>query len=164
MASEIDALITDHATTDHYDARDYNRVGAAVAYVAGLLNSTYGFNVTVTAKHDWTEADIPTQSDIDRYLADIQTCRDAFAQLASTPDAPTVMRYNVDTANAIEKILADVDALIASLQVVFVHSAQQIVNCGSLVMYIPPQSLALRGSDGAILCGSDGTILTASQE
>ena len=115
MASEIDALITNHTAADHYDYRDYNRVGAAVAYVAGLLNSTYGFNVTVTAKHDWTAADIPTQSDINRYLSDIQTCRDAFTQLTSTPDAPTVMRYNVDTANAIEKILVDADHLMYNI-------------------------------------------------
>ena len=115
MASEIDALIVNHTAADHYDYRDYNRVGAAVAYVAGLLNSAYGFNVTVTAKHDWTAADIPTQSDIDRYLADIQTCRNAFAQLESTPDAPTAMRYNVDTANAIEKILVDVDHLLYNI-------------------------------------------------
>ena len=115
MASEIDALIVNHTAADHYDYRDYNRVGAAVAYVAGLLNSAYGFNVTVTAKHDWTAADIPTQSDIDRYLADIQTCRNAFAQLESTPDAPTAMRYNVDTANAREKILVDVDHLLYNI-------------------------------------------------
>lgn len=115
MASEIDALITNHTTSDHYDYRDYNRVGAAVAYVAGLLNSTYGFNVTVTAKHDWTAVDIPTQSDIDRYLADIQTCRAAFEQLAGTPDAPTAMRYNITTANAIEKILKDVDHLMYNM-------------------------------------------------
>ena len=109
MAEEIDALITDHTATDHYDYRDYNRVGAAVAYVAGLLNSTYGFAVSVTAKHDWTAADIPTQSDVDRYLADVKTCRDAFAQLASTPEAPEAMRYNVDVANAIEQILKNCD-------------------------------------------------------
>ena len=115
MASEIDALIVNHTAADHYDYRDYNRVGAAVAYVAGLLNSAYGFNVTVTAKHDWTAADIPTQSDIDRYLADIQTCRNAFAQLESTPEAPGAMRYNVDTANAIEKILVDVDHLLYNI-------------------------------------------------
>lgn len=115
MAEEIDALITNHTAADHYDYRDYNRVGAAVAYVAGLLNTNCGFDVSVTAKHDWTEADIPTQSDIDRYLADIQTCRGAFAQLASTSETPGAMRYNVDTANRIEKILLDVDHLIYSM-------------------------------------------------
>ena len=115
MASEIDALIVNHTAADHYDYRDYNRVGAAVTYVAGLLNSVYGFNVTVAAKHDWVAADILTQSDIDRYLADIQTCRNAFTQLASTPAAPTAMRYNTVTANAIEKILKDVDHLMYNI-------------------------------------------------
>ena len=122
MASEIDALIVSHTAADHYDYRDYNRVGAAVAYVAELLNSAYGFNVSVTAKHDWTAADILTQSDIDRYLSDVQTCRDAFTQLSSTPDAPTEMRYNITTANAIEKILADVDHLM--------HNMAHTVNLG----------------------------------
>jgi hypothetical protein len=115
VASEIDVLIVNHTAADHYDYRDYNRVGAAVAYVAGRLNTDYGFNVSVTAKHDWTAGDIPTQSDIDRYLADIQTCRDAFAQLASTPEAPEAMRYNVDTANAIEKILLGTDHLLYNM-------------------------------------------------
>ena len=115
MTEEIESLIVNHTAADHYDYRDYNRVGAAVAYVAGLLNTDYGFNVAVTAKHDWTAADIPTPSDIDRYLADIQTCRASFQQLASTPEAPTAMRYNVDTANAIEKILVDVDHLLYNI-------------------------------------------------
>lgn len=130
MASEIDALITNHTAADHYDCRDYNRVGAAVAYVAGLLNTAYGFNVTVTAKHDWTAADIPTQSDIDRYLADIQTCRAAFQQLASTPETPTVMRYNVDTANAIEKILVDVDDALNRMAQSWFYSGE--IGCGEL--------------------------------
>ena len=128
MASEIDALITNHTAADHYAYRDYNRVGAAVAYVAGLLNTDYGFNVAVTAKHDWTAADIPTQSDIDRYLVDIQTCRTAFQQLASTPVAPTVMRYNVDTANAIEKILMDADDSIRRLKLGLLYSGE--IGCG----------------------------------
>ena len=124
MASEIDALIVNHTAADRYDYRDYNRVGAAVAYVAGLLNTDYGFNVAVTAKHDWTAADIPTQSDIDRYLTDIQTCRAAFQQLASTPTAPTVMRYNVDTANRIEKILVAVDDSVRRMRLTWVYSGE----------------------------------------
>lgn len=134
MASEIDALIANHTAADHYDYRDYNRVGAAVAYVAGLLNSAYGFNVTVTAKHDWAEADIPTQSDIDRYLADIQTCRGAFTQLASTPETPTVMRYNVDVANNIEQIILDVEKLINNMSAAFHHSGVTICGQGGLIL------------------------------
>ena len=159
MASEIDALITNHTAADHYDYRDYNRVGAAVAYVAGLLNTDCGFNVAVTAKHDWTAADIPTQSDIDRYLADIQTCRAAFQQLASTPDAPTVMRYNVDVANRIEQVLLDADILINSLRQIFIHSNQKIVNCGSLMVYLPMQTYTLCDKNGVVLCDSNGAIL-----
>ena len=130
MASEIDALIVNHTAVDHYDYRDYNRVGAAVAYVAGLLNSTYGFNVTVTAKHDWTAADILTQSDIDRYLVDIKTCRDAFAQLASTPEAPTAMRYNADTANRIERILIACDDALTRMAKSGFYSGE--IGCGEV--------------------------------
>lgn len=130
MASEIDALIVNHTAADHYDYRDYNRVGAAVAYVAGLLNTAYGFNVAVTAKHDWTEADIPTQSDIDRYLADVQTCRAAFEQLASTPETPLVMRYNVDAANRIEQILIAVDDALDRMAKSWFYSGE--IGCGEL--------------------------------
>jgi len=124
VAIEIDALIVNHTAADHYDYRDYNRVGAAVAYVAWLLNTDCGFNITVTAKHDWTAADIPTQSDINRYLADVKTCRDAFAQLASTPETPEIMRYNVDTANAIEKILMDADDSIRRTKLTWFYSGE----------------------------------------
>lgn len=124
MANEIDALITDHAATDHYDYRDYNRVGAAVAYVAGILNGECGFNISVTAKHSWTAGDIPTQSDIDRYLLDIQKCRAAFTQIATTPDAPEVMQYNVDTANRIEQILIAVDDAVRRLKLGQVYSGE----------------------------------------
>ena len=54
-----------------YNASDLNRVGAAVAYVAGRLNG-YGYAVAVSPKQDWTVSDIPTAGDMETYISDGQ--------------------------------------------------------------------------------------------
>lgn len=143
---------------------DLNRIERNTVYLHDVL-AGYGYSVDIETHGDWTIRDLFYLTDMDRIRQNMVNLISAYSSMTGTP---TIVLGNnfleVTDINDVEKILADVDALIASMQVVFVHSAQQIVNCGSLVMYIPPQSLTLRGSDGAILCGSDGTILTASQE
>lgn len=127
MPTPIDALITDHAKTDVYDYTAYNRVGEAVTYLASLLNGTYDIVVTVTGKHDWTAEDVPTQSDIDTYLADVQAIHDATAQ---TIGAPTVMAYTVTVANLIETILCDADAIMRAIAAAWRRCGASTSICG----------------------------------
>lgn len=105
-----------------YNASDLNRVGAAVAYVAGRLNG-YGYAVTVTPKQDWTGSDIPTQESMTSYLADVAALRGAIAVMASTPPTPdSANNLTWQEANDIEQILLDVDELLTRMAAAWFYS------------------------------------------
>lgn len=109
-----------------YNAEDLNRVGAAVAYVAGRLADA-GYHAPVAPKQDWQMQDIPTPAQMQRYLADISTIRAALAVMPSTPDAPASMdKLTYTDANNIEQILLDVDALITKLISAHYYSGELI--------------------------------------
>lgn len=105
-----------------YNASDLNRVGAAVAYVAGRLNG-YGYAVTVSPKLDWTVSDIPTAGQMAAYLRDVAALRAALTVAADTPEVPENMdRLTWKEANDIEKILTDVDELLTRMAAAWFYS------------------------------------------
>lgn len=107
-----------------YNASDLNRVGAAVAYVAGRLNG-YGYAVTVNPKQDWTGNDIPTAGQMSAYLRDVATLRGAIAVMASTPPTPdSASGLTWREANDIEQILTDVDELLTRMAAAWFYSGE----------------------------------------
>lgn len=92
-----------------YNASDLNRVGDAVAYLAALLNG-YGYSVTVNPKTDWVPGDIPRESDMVQYLADVQAIKDKF--YGTTPLPESMNHINHHDANNIEKLLLEVETYI----------------------------------------------------
>ena len=107
-----------------YNASDLNRVGTAVAYVANRFNQ-YGYGITVTAKTDWVENDIPTPEELEAYANDIKTLHDALSLMPKTPDAPEdVSKLTWQEANAIEQILIDVDELLTIVIQSFYYSGE----------------------------------------
>ena len=97
--SVIDSLITNR-TGGFYNTTDLNRVAEAVQYAKNRLNAA-GFNITVTAKQNWTMADIPNVSQMTAYLSDIAAIRAALAVLPTTPTVPPDMdALTVREANA----------------------------------------------------------------
>lgn len=124
MSFKLSTLITDRGAGTYYNAADLNRVGNAVQYIARRI-AKQGYAITVRPKTDWTEADIPTLAQMQRYLADISTIRAALAVMPSTPDAPTSMSGLTYTdANAIEQILLDVDALLTNASLAWYQSGE----------------------------------------
>lgn len=124
MSFKLSTLITDRGAGTYYNAADLNRVGNAVQYIARRI-AKQGYAITVRPKTDWTEADIPTPAQMQRYLADISTIRAALAVMPSTPDAPTSMSGLTYTdANAIEQILLDVDALLTNASLAWYQSGE----------------------------------------
>lgn len=105
-----------------YNASDLNRVGAAVAYVAGRLNG-YGYAVTVNPKQDWTGSDIPTAGQMAGYLRDVAALRGAIAVMDSTPPTPdSASGLTWQEANNIEQILLDVDELLTRMAAAWFYS------------------------------------------
>ena len=128
--SIMDTLVTDRTQADAdarndkgtYNASDLNRVGAAVAYVAGRLLEC-GTSVDVSPKQDWSESDTPTASQLERYRSDVAALRDALAAMPTTPQAPTTMEnLTCGKANDLEKILQDTDVLISNLKAAWFFS------------------------------------------
>lgn len=107
-----------------YNASDLNRVGAAVAYVAGRLTG-YGYVVSVSPRQDWQVADIPSQESMTAYLADVAALRAALTVAAGTPEVPEDMeRLTWKEANDIEKILVDVDELLTRMAAAWFYSGE----------------------------------------
>ena len=130
----IDKLLNDTATDAEkaewdsftlkgsYNYTDLNRVGAAVAYVAGRLLEC-GTSADVSPKQDWLESDTPTYSQMERYRSNIVALRTALAAMPTTPQAPATMsNLTWVEANAIEKILQDTDVLISNLEAAWFFS------------------------------------------
>ena len=98
-----------------YNASDLNRVGNAVTYVAGRLTDA-GYFVPVSPKIDWTDSDIPKESDMQTYLEDVEILRSALTVLPETPEVPEDMEgLTYEEANDIERILLAVDDLITKM-------------------------------------------------
>lgn len=97
-----------------YNASDLNRVGSAVEYLTDMLYGM-GYNVPTVPKDDWTETDIPMQSQMDIYINNIQLLRDILPYVApDAPDAPENLTY--EQANNIEEILYILESVLLAMQ------------------------------------------------
>lgn len=113
-----------------YNASDLNRVGNAILYTAGRLEDA-GYAVPVNPKIDWLESDIPTESSMARYLADVEAIRSALTVPASVPGTPADMAgLTYEEANDIERILLAVDALITNMINAYLYSDEIV--CGEV--------------------------------
>ena len=128
--SVIDTLITDRTQEDvderttkgHYNASDLNRVAQAMNYIANIFNQR-GYHVSIFAKTDWTITDIPTQSQMQQYIANIDTLRSAISVFPSTPITPSDMAgFSWQEANDIESILRDLNDLLTNMALSWYYS------------------------------------------
>lgn len=107
-----------------YTAEDKNRVGNAVNDLSERFYEA-GYEMTQTAKTDWTDEAEPSENDLLTYLYLIGKIRDKIAVLESTPSVPADMRFfGYEEANNIEKILADVDLLLNNSQNAVFYSGE----------------------------------------
>lgn len=128
-----------------YNASDLNRVGGAVSYVAGRLTDIptelltylaskdvaddYIFqmhydpdSIDVDPKLDWSEEDIPSDTEISKYLSDISTLRGVLTLPTDVPDVPSSLDYFVfTTANDIEYILYVVDVTAEAMKAAIIE-------------------------------------------
>ncbi len=126
----MEALIFDRKQSDlnnktskgHHNYADINRIEEWCGYLAKLLTS-YGYEVHVKTKTDWTMYDRRTESEMERIRSNIEVIKNAYCTAKNTPQLPdSINPINIEKANAIEKILYDIDLLIKSMTQVFVYS------------------------------------------
>lgn len=130
-ASESGVTFLVFNTKGRYNCTDLNRVETAVGQLVEMLNAA-GWNMSLTTKTDWATAseaapaqDIPTASDMARYLANVAAIRHALAFYRTTPAVPDSMDFLTwQKANAIERILADAEELINNMLAVRVFSGE----------------------------------------
>lgn len=124
MATIIDTLITDRSQADvdellallaagenpadhkgAYNASDLNRVGTAVLYLQSRLASV-GMTAAGTVRTDWTAADIPTQGEMEDYLAAVAAIREKIREYRTGAELPeSIRRLDFNGANQIESLL-----------------------------------------------------------
>lgn len=93
-------ILATQATKGAYNYSDLNRVERAVAEISDLGN------LELQTKTDWKMWDIPTESDMNRYLGNIATIRSRYANNSDVPFAPESMnQLTYSGANNIEIIL-----------------------------------------------------------
>lgn len=129
MSFDFSTLITDRTQADvtakndkgTYKASDLNRVGAAMNYVAARLREQ-GYDPHISPKTDWKDGEWVDPEAQAVYLGDLSELRKQFAMMESTPEVPPrLLATGINTndgltytwANDIEKILEDVDYLLA---------------------------------------------------
>lgn len=102
-------ILATEATKGAYNYSDLNRVERAVAEISDILG------LGLTTKTDWGMWDIPTASEMERYLNNVAVLRERVADDASVPKLPTSMNNLTYTvANNIELVLNAVYEQLAS--------------------------------------------------
>ena len=115
--SVIDELITDRTINNlvkgdpkgKYDYVDYNRVGAAINYVADEIG---GLNIN--AKTNWVSTDIPEAEDITAYRGYVRTIVDVTGISNNLPYTNNDV-LTITGANQIEQALVDAHNIISGI-------------------------------------------------
>jgi hypothetical protein len=106
--------IPTEATKGAYNFSDLNRVERAVEELAELLG------VEIETKTNWSAWDIPTRSDVTRYLGNVRTIQNLCGENTVLPETLEKMTYA--TANEIEAVLLRCRNI-----------AESTIRCGELV-------------------------------
>ena len=149
-----------------YNHTDLNRVTAAMDHIhARLTGCGYatGYAPVRIPHRDgtsdtlWREDDEGMGAELfAAYLANLGRLRAVLAVLPDTPSAPDDMDgLTTQEANAIEKILVDLDGLLVSMREVMLHAAQPFLCCGYAV-YLAKEHLQVCTADGLPVDTADG--------
>lgn len=95
-----------------YDHTDWNRVEEAVRVVSERVREWGYTHPSLTTKTNWTQEDVPSHEDWERYFGNVAILRNAIPVFDETPVAPVVaQKLNYVRANNLEQILVDIDSV-----------------------------------------------------
>lgn len=118
-----------------YNDEDMNRVQWSMEYIANMLRSAGASVHLKTEGKIWTEDSLLLESETMDYLDDIATLKSAITLPASTPSVPEDMvNLGFDEANAIEKILLDLESIIKKMSAAYRHSGVTVCGFGGLFL------------------------------
>lgn len=117
-----------------YNASDLNRVIGAVNYLAGVFQS-YGYAPGIDAQEsNWAVGQVPTQSQMQTYLGNIQALMDTLAEAQFAPELPQSMALlSYVGANSIEQILVELDAYLTAMSGVYLRAGMPWAVAGNEV-------------------------------
>ena len=108
-----------------YNASDLNRVSAACATLYDvMIRAGYEILNYVPPKGGWMDTDIPTKDEMQRYINAVATIKQAANGLEYIPD--TMEGLDWYNANAIERLLKEVDDFIWYVQIGYMYSGEVI--------------------------------------
>ena len=111
-----------------YNVSDLDRVGLAVQALTEELLAA-GIRVETSPKTDWAASDIPTETQMAQYLADVAAIRAALQLPSTAPETPESMHgLTWQSANNIETILSMVERSLAAMALTLVPCGDGI--CG----------------------------------
>ena len=114
--------IINRTTKGYFNVEDINRVEEWSRYIADLLNS-YGYEINISTKTDWEISDFLNISQMERVRSNVKKIRDVYYSLETTPTIPTTLnKFNYIKANEIERILYDIENVMAYSKLYFVRS------------------------------------------
>lgn len=123
----MENLIFDRTQTDreqktpkgYYNYTDLNRIEAWCEYLANLLTS-YSYPVSITIKKNWNMSDLPNVNDMERIRSNVNAIKTVFHAYTDVPENLNYM--TIEKANAIEKILSELDFLTKNMISCFRYS------------------------------------------
>jgi hypothetical protein len=91
-----------------YNATDLTRVESAVKFLSDLL-AEYGYAIPAETRIPWAPADVPTDTEMSRYLGNVRSLRDSYAHWIEDITLPDSMAYlTFEGANNIERLLLEI--------------------------------------------------------
>ena len=102
-----------------YTYTDLNRVESWCKYIADVLNG-YNYHVSINAKTDWKESDYHWSEDLERIRQNVNRLKKAYFSFTQIPENLEYMTF--EKANEIEKILHELDCVLAGMESNFIYS------------------------------------------
>ncbi len=108
-----------------YTYTDLNRVEEWCRYLADILNG-YNYYVSIETKTDWLESDYHYSQDLERIRKNVNRLKEAYFSFTQIPKNLEYM--TIEQANDIEKILYEIDYILAGMENNFVYCG--VAGCG----------------------------------
>lgn len=120
--TEIEQRLFDAGLKGCYNISDLNRVESCCRDLSDKLNECGYYNNIVT-KTNWELGDIVSLEELNRVKNNLQTLKDTYAVLSTTPQVPSTSRTKINyvEANDMEKILSDIEKLIGYMQQNYIY-------------------------------------------